>query len=114
MRMLRVLLEVFYQPMLREAFFDEQELSNIFPSLEDLVEVHSESEGPGGGGGGGLGRGADLRPAPALFLDSLKKLREESGYVISEIGDVLLARVRRTRVCKALEWKGLGEPVGLA
>ncbi|TRZ08039.1 hypothetical protein HGM15179_019070, partial [Zosterops borbonicus] len=35
-RMLRVLLELFYQPMLREGFFDEQELSNIFPSLEDL------------------------------------------------------------------------------
>ncbi|XP_064296248.1 rho guanine nucleotide exchange factor 1 isoform X3 [Phalacrocorax carbo] len=67
-RMLRVLLEVFYQPMLREAFFDEHELSNIFPSLEDLVEVHT------------------------VFLDSLKKLREESGYVIAEIGDVLLAR----------------------
>ncbi|KAM6033148.1 rho guanine nucleotide exchange factor 1 isoform 3-T3 [Theristicus caerulescens] len=71
-RMLRVLLEVFYQPMLREAFFDEQELSNIFPSLEDLVEVHT------------------------LFLDSLKKLREESGYIISEIGDVLLARFEGT------------------
>ncbi|XP_014118237.1 PREDICTED: rho guanine nucleotide exchange factor 1 [Pseudopodoces humilis] len=41
-RMLRVLLELFYQPMLREGFFDEQELSNIFPSLEDLVEVHTE------------------------------------------------------------------------
>ncbi|XP_072704327.1 rho guanine nucleotide exchange factor 1 isoform X5 [Ciconia boyciana] len=71
-RMLRVLLEVFYQPMLREAFFDEHELSNIFPSLEDLVEVHT------------------------VFLDSLKKLREESGYVISEIGDVLLARFEGT------------------
>ncbi|NWT20254.1 ARHG1 factor, partial [Vireo altiloquus] len=62
-RMLRVLLELFYQPMLREGFFDEQELSNIFPSLEDLVEVHT------------------------LFLDSLKKLREESGFIIAEIGD---------------------------
>lgn len=48
MRMLRVLLELFYQPMLREGFFDEQELSNIFPSLEDLVEVHSESGGARG------------------------------------------------------------------
>ncbi|KAM9207901.1 LOW QUALITY PROTEIN: rho guanine nucleotide exchange factor 1 [Leptosomus discolor] len=71
-RMLRVLLELFYQPMLREAFFDEQELSNIFPSLEDLVEVHT------------------------VFLDSLKKLREESGYIIAEIGDVLLARFEGT------------------
>ncbi|XP_062454733.1 rho guanine nucleotide exchange factor 1 isoform X2 [Rhea pennata] len=71
-RMLRVLLEVFYQPMLKEAFFDEQELSNIFPSLEDLVEVHT------------------------VFLDSLKKLREESNYIISEIGDVLQARFEGT------------------
>ncbi|XP_068855469.1 rho guanine nucleotide exchange factor 1 isoform X3 [Aphelocoma coerulescens] len=71
-RMLRVLLELFYQPMLREGFFDEQELSNIFPSLEDLVEVHT------------------------LFLDSLKKLREESGFIIAEIGDVLLARFEGT------------------
>ncbi|XP_014749662.1 PREDICTED: rho guanine nucleotide exchange factor 1, partial [Sturnus vulgaris] len=44
-RMLRVLLELFYQPMLRDGFFDEQELSTIFPSLEDLVEVHSEVPG---------------------------------------------------------------------
>uniref|UniRef100_A0A8C3ULP8 DH domain-containing protein n=1 Tax=Catharus ustulatus TaxID=91951 RepID=A0A8C3ULP8_CATUS len=71
-RMLRVLLELFYQPMLREGFFDEQELSNIFPSLEDLVEVHT------------------------VFLDSLKKLREESGFIIAEIGDVLLARFEGT------------------
>ncbi|XP_072776882.1 rho guanine nucleotide exchange factor 1 [Taeniopygia guttata] len=71
-RMLRVLLELFYQPMLREGFFDEQELSNIFPSLEDLVEVHT------------------------AFLDSLKKLREESGFIIAEIGDVLLARFEGT------------------
>ncbi|XP_053908655.1 rho guanine nucleotide exchange factor 1 isoform X2 [Cuculus canorus] len=71
-RMLRVLLELFYQPMLREGFFDEQELANIFPSLEDLVEVHT------------------------LFLDSLKRLREESGYVIAAIGDVLLARFEGT------------------
>ncbi|XP_056371975.1 rho guanine nucleotide exchange factor 1, partial [Oenanthe melanoleuca] len=71
-RMLRVLLELFYQPMLREGFFDEQELSNIFPSLEDLVEVHT------------------------VFLDSLKRRREESGFVIGEIGDVLLARFEGT------------------
>ncbi|CAN8177192.1 unnamed protein product [Coccothraustes coccothraustes] len=71
-RMLRVLLELFFQPMLREGFFDEQELNNIFPSLEDLVEVHT------------------------VFLDSLKKRREESGFIIGEIGDVLLARFEGT------------------
>lgn len=32
---------------------------------------------------------------PALFLDRLMKRRQESGYLIEEIGDVLLARVRR-------------------
>lgn len=30
----------------------------------------------------------------ALFLDCLMKRRQESGYLIEEIGDVLLARVR--------------------
>lgn len=30
----------------------------------------------------------------ALFLDRLMKRRQESGYLIEEIGDVLLARVR--------------------
>lgn len=34
-----------------------------------------------------------LRPT-ALFLDCLMKRRQESGYLIEEIGDVLLARVR--------------------
>ncbi|NXB23404.1 ARHG1 factor, partial [Rhagologus leucostigma] len=59
-RMLRGLLELFYQPMLREGGCD--------PSC----------------------------PVPALFLDSLKKLREESGFIIAEIGDVLLARFEGT------------------
>uniref|UniRef100_A0A674HJZ2 DH domain-containing protein n=1 Tax=Taeniopygia guttata TaxID=59729 RepID=A0A674HJZ2_TAEGU len=99
-RMLRVLLELFYQPMLREGFFDEQELSNIFPSLEDLVEVHSESlEGILGVFGVFWGVLIDFFGSfflPAAFLDSLKKLREESGFIIAEIGDVLLARFEGT------------------
>lgn len=33
-------------------------------------------------------------PLTALFLDRLMKRRQESGYLIEEIGDVLLARVR--------------------
>ncbi|XP_048357660.1 rho guanine nucleotide exchange factor 1 [Sphaerodactylus townsendi] len=66
-RMLRVLLEVFYQPMLTEGFFDATELQSIFPALEDLVDEHK------------------------LFLEKLKKLREENPLV-SEIGDTLLAR----------------------
>ncbi|XP_068945027.1 rho guanine nucleotide exchange factor 1 isoform X4 [Petaurus breviceps papuanus] len=67
-RMLRVLHDLFYQPMADGGFFTMDELQNIFPSLDELIDVHS------------------------LFLESLMKLRQESGYVIEEIGDVLLAR----------------------
>ncbi|XP_067419874.1 rho guanine nucleotide exchange factor 1 [Emydura macquarii macquarii] len=67
-RMLRVLLELFYQPLLSEGFFLEAELTNIFPGLDDLLEAHT------------------------LFLENLKKLRDESDCIIAEIGDVLLAR----------------------
>ncbi|XP_074075509.1 rho guanine nucleotide exchange factor 1 isoform X3 [Macrotis lagotis] len=67
-RMLRVLHDLFYQPMAEGGFFTMDELQNIFPSLDELIDVHS------------------------LFLESLMKLRQESGYLIEEIGDVLLAR----------------------
>uniref|UniRef100_A0A8C4LC07 Rho guanine nucleotide exchange factor 1 n=1 Tax=Equus asinus asinus TaxID=83772 RepID=A0A8C4LC07_EQUAS len=67
-RMLRVLHDLFYQPMVDGGFFPVEELQNIFPSLDELIEVHS------------------------LFLDSLMKRRQDSGPVIEEIGDVLLAR----------------------
>ncbi|XP_006142055.1 rho guanine nucleotide exchange factor 1 isoform X1 [Tupaia chinensis] len=67
-RMLRVLHDLFYQPMADGGFFSLEELQNIFPSLDELIEVHS------------------------LFLDRLMKRRQDSGYLIQEIGDVLLAR----------------------
>ncbi|TFJ96219.1 B12-dependent methionine synthase [Platysternon megacephalum] len=67
-RMLRVLLELFYQPLLSDGFFLETELANIFPGLDDLIDLHT------------------------VFLESLKKLREETDCVIAEIGDTLLAR----------------------
>ncbi|KAM4801961.1 rho guanine nucleotide exchange factor 1 isoform X2 [Urocitellus parryii] len=67
-RMLRVLHDLFYQPMADGGFFPLEELQNIFPSLDELIEVHS------------------------LFLDRLMRRRQESGYLIEEIGDVLLAR----------------------
>ncbi|XP_069406950.1 rho guanine nucleotide exchange factor 1 isoform X3 [Ovis canadensis] len=67
-RMLRVLHDVFYQPMAEGGFYSQEELQNIFPSLDELIEVHS------------------------LFLDCLMKRRQDSGYLIEEIGDVLLAR----------------------
>ncbi|KAM8982761.1 uncharacterized protein PRD47_001093, partial [Ara ararauna] len=67
-RVLRVLLELFYAPTLRGGFFPPPELHNIFPSLEDLVEAH------------------------ALFLGSLRRRQKESGFVVGAIGDLLLAR----------------------
>ncbi|XP_004408223.1 PREDICTED: rho guanine nucleotide exchange factor 1 [Odobenus rosmarus divergens] len=67
-RMLRVLHDLFYQPMAEGGFFSQEELQNIFPSLDELIEVHS------------------------LFLDRLMKRRQDSGHLIEEIGDVLLAR----------------------
>ncbi|KAM9755871.1 rho guanine nucleotide exchange factor 1 isoform 3-T4 [Dama dama] len=67
-RMLRVLHELFYQPMADGGYFSLQELQTIFPSLDELIEVHS------------------------LLLDCLMKRRQDSGYLIEEIGDVLLAR----------------------
>ncbi|XP_053123451.1 rho guanine nucleotide exchange factor 1 isoform X2 [Hemicordylus capensis] len=68
LRMLRVLLEVFYLPLLAEGFFEDRELVNIFPGLEDLIDEHK------------------------VFLDRLKKLREEDHSVVSKIGNTLLAR----------------------
>ncbi|XP_078507477.1 rho guanine nucleotide exchange factor 1 isoform X2 [Lissotriton helveticus] len=64
-RMLKVLLEVFYQPMLN-VWFTDTELPAIFPSLEELIELH------------------------ASFLDKLKTLRQECNSVVMEIGGALL------------------------
>lgn len=41
-RMLRVLHDLFYQPMADGGFFSLEELQNIFPSLDELIEVHCE------------------------------------------------------------------------
>lgn len=41
-RMLRVLHDLFYQPMVDGGFFPVEELQNIFPSLDELIEVHCE------------------------------------------------------------------------
>ncbi|GCC46892.1 hypothetical protein chiPu_0030816, partial [Chiloscyllium punctatum] len=38
--MLKVLYEVFYQKMLSEAILPDTELQNIFPSLDELIDVH--------------------------------------------------------------------------
>lgn len=181
MRMLRVLHDLFYQPMADGGFFSLEELQNIFPSLDELIEVHCEcraaaplhAPGPapsseasairlrsqhvlvhpslaasvpalgttppqiprahtlgrtrhvsecmhdrGTGPSAPRVRETHLQPQPrqlpaglcmqpagpdhtpssppptALFLDRLMKRRQDSGYLIKEIGDVLLARVR--------------------
>lgn len=41
-RMLRVLHDLFYQPMAEGGFFPLEELQNIFPSLDELIDVHCE------------------------------------------------------------------------
>lgn len=176
-RMLRVLHDLFYQPMADGGFFPLEELQNIFPSLDELIEVHCECQPPlpllhilAGliypepthplstcPRQPGLllgtthfcppqhtlqryrhtkqahemcmtahqpqGSNTQLQPEPAaaqtrhfslsgsskaplflhptaLFLDCLMKRRQESGYLIEEIGDVLLARVR----CPTWPW----------
>lgn len=43
-RMLRVLHDLFYQPMADGGFFPLEELQNIFPSLDELIEVHCECQ----------------------------------------------------------------------
>ena len=40
--MLRVLHDLFYQPMAEGGFFPLEELQYIFPSLDELIEVHCE------------------------------------------------------------------------
>lgn len=132
MRMLRVLHDLFYQPMADGGFFPLEELQNIFPSLDELIEVHCECGPPpraqpglrsslcgitststARGGPHVLDPAGLIRSGPALhvqyaphfpsdpppppsalFLDRLVKRRQDSGHLIEEIGDVLLARVR--------------------
>ncbi|XP_069796032.1 LOW QUALITY PROTEIN: rho guanine nucleotide exchange factor 1-like [Narcine bancroftii] len=67
-RMLRVLHEVFYLRMLNENILSSTELRSIFPSLDELIDVHDS------------------------FCGNIKKIRQENGYLVTEIGHVLLAR----------------------
>ncbi|XP_078392247.1 rho guanine nucleotide exchange factor 1, partial [Cetorhinus maximus] len=71
-RMLKVLYEVFYQRMLVESILTDTELQSIFPSLDELIEVH------------------------ASFYENMKKIRQDNGYLVTEIGDTLLARFHGT------------------
>lgn len=67
-RMLKVLNDVFYLPMLEKALFTSEELKGIFPGLDELIDLH------------------------VAFCDNLKKLRHEDDCVVKEIGKVLLDR----------------------
>ena len=58
-RMLRVLYDLFYQPMADGGFFSLEELQNIFPSLDELIEVHCEC------------RAVALRPTASSLLRCL-------------------------------------------
>lgn len=71
-RMLRVLFEVFYKRMLDESILTHNELQSIFPSLDELIEVH------------------------ASFYENMRKIREDDGYLVSEIGNTLLAMFHGT------------------
>lgn len=42
--MLRVLHDLFYQPIAEGRFFFLDDLQNIFPSLDELIEVHCECQ----------------------------------------------------------------------
>ncbi|KAK0150820.1 Rho guanine nucleotide exchange factor 1 [Merluccius polli] len=67
-RMLTVLQTVFSKPLEREEIFTSTELATIFPSLDDIIEVHY------------------------TFHENLKKLRVEDGFIVKNIGATLLNR----------------------
>ncbi|CAL8247491.1 unnamed protein product [Lota lota] len=67
-RMLTVLQTVFSRPLEREEILTVTELAAIFPSLDDILEVHY------------------------TFHENLKKLRLEDGFIVKNIGTTLLNR----------------------
>ncbi|KAL7835707.1 hypothetical protein SRHO_G00280540 [Serrasalmus rhombeus] len=67
-RMLSVLQTVFYRPLEREEIMSTTELDAIFPSLDDIIDLHY------------------------TFYENLKKLRQEDGFVVKTISTPLLNR----------------------
>ncbi|KAM7421182.1 hypothetical protein PAMA_015372 [Pampus argenteus] len=67
-RMLSVLQMVFSKPLGREELLTSDELSAIFPSLDELIEEHYK------------------------FYESLKKLRLEDGFIVKSISTTVLNR----------------------
>ncbi|XP_041331478.1 rho guanine nucleotide exchange factor 11 [Pyrgilauda ruficollis] len=68
LRILRVLDLLFFQRLRREQLLSREELGLLFPNLPDLIDVHNS------------------------LSESMRKLREEQGPIIAEIGDLMLAR----------------------
>ncbi|MBN3313777.1 ARHG1 factor, partial [Atractosteus spatula] len=67
-RMLTVLQNVFARPMERESIMTTTELEAIFPNLDEIIEMHYS------------------------FYESLKRLRQESSFIVKAIGQTLLSR----------------------
>ncbi|XP_056123794.1 rho guanine nucleotide exchange factor 1b isoform X2 [Rhinichthys klamathensis goyatoka] len=67
-RMLSVLQTVFSRPLEREEIMSITELATIFPSLDEIIEMHY------------------------AFYENLKKLREEDDYIVKIISTPLLNR----------------------
>uniref|UniRef100_A0AAR2K2M6 DH domain-containing protein n=1 Tax=Pygocentrus nattereri TaxID=42514 RepID=A0AAR2K2M6_PYGNA len=69
-RMLSVLQTVFYRPLEREEIMSTTELDAIFPSLDDIIDLHCKS----------------------VLHSNLKRLRQEDGFVVKTISTPLLNR----------------------
>ncbi|KAK3541527.1 hypothetical protein QTP86_028644, partial [Hemibagrus guttatus] len=67
-RMLSVLQTVFSRPLEKEGLMESTELNAIFPSLDDIIDLHY------------------------AFYENLKKLRQEDDYVVNQISTLLLNR----------------------
>ncbi|MBN3300495.1 ARHG1 factor, partial [Amia calva] len=71
-RMLSVLQSVFFKPLEREQIMTLTELQAIFPSLDEIIDMHYS------------------------FCESLKKLRQEQHFIVRELGQTLLNRFSGT------------------
>ncbi|XP_076868856.1 rho guanine nucleotide exchange factor 1 isoform X3 [Brachyhypopomus gauderio] len=67
-RMLSVLQTMFSRPLERDAIITSEEVSAIFPNLDEIIEMHY------------------------AFYETLKKLRQDDGYVVKIISTPLLNR----------------------
>ncbi|XP_062421358.1 rho guanine nucleotide exchange factor 1b [Pungitius pungitius] len=67
-RMLSVLQMIFFRPLEREELLTSQEVSAIFPNLDELIEMHYN------------------------FYENLKKLRLENNFIVKSISTTVLNR----------------------